>query len=79
MEQNTILYIVGGLVLGTILGYILAKLLEKNNASKLIKDAKNEANVIIKEARIEGENLRKVQTSYQAQLKLIHRLYFTLL
>ena len=59
MEQNTILYIVGGLVLGTILGYILAKLLEKNNASKLIKDAKNEANVIIKEARIEGENLRK--------------------
>jgi len=59
MEQNTILYIVGGLVLGTILGYILAKLLEKNNASKLIKDAKNEASVIIKEAKIEGENLRK--------------------
>ena len=59
MEQNTIIYIVGGLVLGTILGYILAKLLEKNNASKLIKDAKNEAGVIIKEAKIEGENLRK--------------------
>ena len=59
MEQNTILYIVGGLVLGTILGYILAKILEKSNASKLIKDAKNEANVIIKEAKIEGENLKK--------------------
>ena len=59
MEQDTIIYIVGGLVLGTILGYILAKLLEKNNASKLIKDAKNEASVIIKEAKIEGENLRK--------------------
>lgn len=59
MEQNTILMIVGGLVLGTILGYILAKLLERNNASKLIKDAKNEANSIIKEAKIEGENLRK--------------------
>ena len=59
MEQNTILLIVGGLVLGTILGYILAKLLEKNNASKLIKDAKNEANSIIKEAKIDGENLRK--------------------
>lgn len=59
MEQNTILIIVGGLVLGTILGYILAKILEKNNASKLIKEAKSEANVIIKEAKIDGENLRK--------------------
>jgi ribonuclease Y len=59
MEQNTILLIVGGLVLGTVLGYILAKILEKNNASKLIKDAKSEANAIIKEAKIDGENLRK--------------------
>ena len=59
MEQNTILLIVGGLVLGTILGYILTKILEKNNASKLIKEAKNEANVILKEAKIDGENLRK--------------------
>ena len=59
MEQNTILLIVGGLVLGAILGYILAKAIEKNNASKLIKGAKNEANTIIKEAKIEGENLRK--------------------
>jgi len=59
MEQNTILLIVGGLVLGAVLGYILAKAIEKNNASKLIKGAKNEANTIIKEAKIEGENLRK--------------------
>jgi ribonuclease Y len=59
MEQNAILLIVGGLVLGTILGYILAKILEKNNASKLIKEAKNEANAILKEAKIDGENLRK--------------------
>lgn len=59
MEVNTILMIVGGLALGAVLGYILAKILEKNNASKLIKEAKNEANTIIKEAKIEGENLRK--------------------
>jgi ribonuclease Y len=59
MEMNTILVIVGGLVLGTILGYIMAKVLEKNNASKLIKDAKSEANTILKEAKIDGENLRK--------------------
>jgi len=59
MEQNTILLIVGDLVLGLILGYILAKILEKNNASKLIKEAKGEANAIIKEAKVEGESLRK--------------------
>ncbi len=59
MELNTILLIVGGLVLGAVLGYILAKILEKNNASKLIKEAKSEANNIVKEAKIDGENLRK--------------------
>ena len=59
MELNTILMIVGGLVFGAALGYIMAKILEKNNASKLIKEAKNEANTIVKEAKIEGENLRK--------------------
>ncbi|MFC4721842.1 ribonuclease Y [Geojedonia litorea] len=57
--MNTILLIVGGLILGIILGYIIAKALEKNNASKLIKDAKSEAATILKEARIDGENLRK--------------------
>ncbi|RIA09559.1 ribonuclease Y [Flavobacteriaceae bacterium MAR_2010_72] len=59
MEMNTILLIVGGLILGIILGYIIAKALEKNNASKLIKDAKSEAATILKEAKIDGENLRK--------------------
>ena len=59
MDTNTILYIVGGVVLGLILGYIIAKTLEKNNASKLMKEAKKEADVILKEAKINGENLRK--------------------
>ena len=59
MATNTILYIVGGVVLGLILGYIIAKTLEKNNASKLMKEAKKEADVILKEAKINGENLRK--------------------
>jgi ribonuclease Y len=59
METNTILMIVGGIVLGIVLGYIIAKSLEKSNASKLIKDAKNEANSIIKQAQNEGESLKK--------------------
>ncbi|WP_299228758.1 ribonuclease Y [uncultured Psychroserpens sp.] len=59
MELNTILLIVGGLVLGIILGYFIAKSLEKSNASKLIKDAKNEANSIIKQAKNDGESIKK--------------------
>jgi len=59
METNTILLIVGGIVLGVILGYIVAKSLEKSNASKLIKNAKSEADSIIKQANSEGESIKK--------------------
>ncbi|WP_298894888.1 ribonuclease Y [uncultured Psychroserpens sp.] len=59
MDTNTILMIVGGVVLGIVLGYIIAKALEKNNASKLIKEAKNEANSILKNAKSEGETIKK--------------------
>ncbi|MGB0980990.1 MAG: ribonuclease Y [Winogradskyella sp.] len=59
--DTTIIYSIGGVILGLILGYAIAKYLEKNNASKLIKDAENEANLIIKEAKSKGENLRKAK------------------
>ncbi|MBR9845156.1 MAG: ribonuclease Y [Algicola sp.] len=59
MDTNTILMIVGGVVLGLILGYIIAKSLEKSNASKLIKDAKNEADSILKQAKNDGESIKK--------------------
>ncbi|WP_299336189.1 ribonuclease Y [uncultured Psychroserpens sp.] len=59
MDTNTILMIVGGVVLGIVLGYIIAKTLEKSNASKLIKDAKSEANSILKQAKSEGESIKK--------------------
>ncbi|MEY8847750.1 ribonuclease Y [Psychroserpens sp. XS_ASV72] len=59
METNTILLIVGGVVLGVILGYIIAKSIEKSNASKIIKDAKNEAKSLIKDATSEGESIKK--------------------
>jgi len=45
MDTNTIIYIVGGVVLGVILGYIIAKSLEKGKASKLIANAEMEANL----------------------------------
>ena len=59
MDTNTILLIVGGVILGVILGYIVAKALEKSNASKLIKDAQSEAASILKQANTEGESIKK--------------------
>ena len=58
-DTNTILLIVGGVVLGIILGYIVAKTMEKSNASKLIKNATEEANSIIRQANSEGETTKK--------------------
>lgn len=59
MEMNTIVLIVGGVVLGLIIGFFIAKTLEKNNASKLVKNAKKEALTIIKDANHEGEAIKK--------------------
>jgi len=70
MDTNTILMIVGGVVLGIILGYIIAKSLEKSNASKVIKAAKSEADSIIKQANNEGESIKK-DKMLQAKEKFI--------
>jgi ribonuclease Y len=59
METNTILIIVGSIVVGLIIGVVITKILEKNNASKLVKNAKKEAASILKEANHEGESLKK--------------------
>ncbi|WP_396601399.1 ribonuclease Y [Algibacter sp. R77976] len=57
--DNSIIFAVGGVVLGLIIGFIIAKTLEKNNASKLVKEAKKNAALILKEAKSDGENLKK--------------------
>jgi ribonuclease Y len=59
MDTNTILMIVGGVVLGLIIGYIIAKSLEKGNASKLINGAQKEADSILKQAKKDGESIKK--------------------
>ncbi|AUS06183.1 ribonuclease Y [Pseudotamlana carrageenivorans] len=56
---NSIIFVVGGVVLGLAIGFIIAKTLEKKNASKLVKEAKKNAALILKEAKSEGENLKK--------------------
>ena len=47
------------LIAGLAGGFFIAKILEKNNASSLLKDAKNNAASIIKDANSEAETVRK--------------------
>src|SRR5690606_15538626 len=46
-------------IAGAGLGFAVAKYLEKNNASSIIKNAQNEAKAILKDARNEGETVKK--------------------
>jgi len=59
MDTNTILYIVGGVVLGFILGLIITKSMGKGRASKLMKDAEIESKSILKQAKTDAEALKK--------------------
>ncbi|MCP4976956.1 MAG: ribonuclease Y [Maribacter sp.] len=55
--DSTTLILVG--IAGLIVGFVIAKFMEKGKASKTISNAKKDANSILKEAKIEGENLKK--------------------
>lgn len=57
--DKSIIFAVGGVILGLIIGFIITKKIEKNNASKLVKGANKNADLILKEARSEGERLKK--------------------
>jgi len=59
METNIILFIVGGIIVGVILGFIIAKLFEKSKSSKIIKEAEFDAKSILKDAKSEGESIKK--------------------
>ncbi|MHA7944467.1 ribonuclease Y [Formosa sp. 3Alg 14/1] len=57
--DNSIILIAGGALLGVIIGFIIARTLEKSNAAKGISSAKAEAQRIIKEATSDGESIKK--------------------
>lgn len=56
--DNIVLLIIVAIV-GIVIGFLIAKMLEKNNASQLIKSAKKSATSILKEAKSEAESLKK--------------------
>ncbi|RZN81014.1 MAG: ribonuclease Y [Winogradskyella sp.] len=59
MDTNTIIYIAGAVVLGLVIGFIIAKSLEKGKASKLLSEAESESKTILKQAKLDAEALKK--------------------
>ena len=66
--MDSIAIIIGLVGLG--IGFAIAKFMEKGKASKTIASAKKEAANIIKEANIEGENIKKDKI-FQAKEKFL--------
>lgn len=58
------------LVVGLAVGFLIAKLLEKGRATKTVESAKKEASAILKDAKAEGENIKK-EKIYQAKEKFL--------
>ena len=59
MDQNIIFIGAGAALLGLILGLVISKIRENNNASKITRNAKRSAKDIISKAKSEGENIKK--------------------
>lgn len=57
--MDSTLFIIGSSIIGILIGFAVAKYLEKNNASSYIKNAKKEAASILKDAKIEAEAIKK--------------------
>ncbi|TCP22619.1 ribonuclease Y [Tenacibaculum skagerrakense] len=57
MEGLVLPILVG--VVGIVIGFIIAKMLEKTKANKLLKETNKEAQSILKEAKIEAEAIKK--------------------
>lgn len=57
-------------IVGLIVGFVIAKFLEKGKASKTIVNAKKEAEGILKSARRDGENIKKDKI-FQAKEKFL--------
>ncbi|MGS2740932.1 ribonuclease Y [Sinomicrobium sp. M5D2P17] len=61
--------IVAGII-GVALGFFIARIMEKKNASKILANAKREATSIVKEATTEGESIKKDKI-FQAKEKFL--------
>ena len=68
MDSTAISIIIA--IVGLAIGFTIAKFMEKGKASKTIVNAKREAERIIKDANVEGENTKKDKI-FQAKEKFL--------
>ena len=58
------------IIVGLAIGFTIAKFMEKGKASKTIANAKREAERVVKDANVEGENIKKDKI-FQAKEKFL--------
>jgi ribonuclease Y len=54
-----IMPIILGVAIGLAIGFVIAKIVERNKATKIIRNTRKEASTILKEAKIEAEGLKQ--------------------
>ncbi|WP_454959050.1 ribonuclease Y [Capnocytophaga sputigena] len=68
--DSTVIISIAVFIIALAIGVAIAKVLEKKNASKIILNAQNEADVLLKNAKVEGENIKKDKI-FQAKEKFL--------
>ena len=57
--MDTVVFTIIAAIVGIAIGFAIAKMIEKSNVSNMIRNAKKEAGSILKDANLEGENIKK--------------------
>ncbi len=57
--MDNIIFLIIAAVVGIVIGYFIAKILERNKATEIIKNAKKTSSNIIRDAKSEGETIKK--------------------
>ena len=57
--MDTVVFTIIAAIVGIAIGFAIAKMIEKSNVSNMIRNAKKEAGIILKDANLEGENTKK--------------------
>ncbi|WP_062055175.1 ribonuclease Y [Aquimarina longa] len=57
--DNNIVFLIVAAIAGVVIGFIIAKVMERNKASEMIKNAKKSSESILRDAKNEGETIKK--------------------
>ena len=68
--DSTVIISIAVFIIALVIGFAIAKGLEKKNASKIILNAQNSADTLLKNAMTEAENIKK-EKIYQAKEKFL--------